>query len=132
MLRPARILLGIVAVILLVLGFRMMLFPDAASAILGLTAENDFGGSNLRAMAAPMLMLGILGGISAAKSSFSFGVALPLYFLMLIVTRIVTLVADGSSPGVIKALVFAVVFFAITEFSVQVFKKAAKQDSTTA
>ena len=130
--RPAQIVLGIVAAILLVLGLRLMFFPDAAQSILALSPDNDFGRSNLRAMAPPMLMLGIIGGIGAAKSSFAYTLAVPLYFLMLIITRIVTLVVDGSDPGVIRALVLAVVFFAVTEFSVQVFKKAEKKAASEA
>ena len=54
-------------------------------------------------------------------------VPVALYFLVLIVSRIVTLVADGSDPGVIRALVLAVVFFVVTEFSVQVIKRMGKQ-----
>jgi hypothetical protein len=131
MVRPAQIVQGIVSAILLFLGLRYMITPDAVHSITNLTADNGFGQSNIRAMGAPLIMLAIVGAIGAVKAEFAFSVPLPVYFLALIVTRIVTLAIDGSSPGVIKALIIAIVFFAATEFSAQVFKKAGRKKAVT-
>ena len=126
MIRPAQILLGVVAAILLFLGLKFVFAPDSISAITALTADDGFGRSNIRAMGAPLIMLAIIGSIGAVKASFAYTLPVPLYFLMLIIARIVTLATDGSSPGVVKALIVAIVFFAVTEFALQVFKKAGK------
>ena len=71
-----------------------------------------------------MLALGILTGIGAVKGVFEFLVPAPLYFLMLIVTRIVSLITEGSDPGIIRGLVLAIVFFIVTEVAAQLVKRA--------
>ena len=48
---------------------------------------------------------------------------------MLILIRIYSLIADGSDPGTIRALVLAAVFFAVSEFAVQVFKKSERRQA---
>ncbi len=126
MILAARILAGIVAATLLFLGVRYMFSPDAVQSFVALTPDNGFGVSNLRAMGAPLIMLGIITAIGAIKSNHAFLTPAPVYFLVLIVARIVSLVMDGSDPSVIRALILAVVFFAVTEFSVQVIKRMEK------
>ncbi len=122
----AQALSGIVAAILLYLGARHMFTPQAVQSITALTPDNAFGASNIRAMGAPLIMLGIVTAIGAIKSMYEFMVPVALYFLALIVARIVTLVADGSDPTVIRALILAIAFFAVTEFAVQVIKRHGK------
>ena len=122
----ARGLAGLVSIFLLYLGLRYTFTPDALSGLTALTANDAFGAANIRAMGAPMLALGIVTGIGALKGVFEFLVPAPLYFLMLIVTRIVSLVTEGSDPGIIRALVLASVLFVITEVAAQLVKRAAK------
>jgi len=128
----AKIAGGVVAVILLILGARYMFTPGAVQGFIALTPESAFGTSNVRAMGAPLLMLAIVTGIGAVKGSHEFLTPAPLYFLMLILSRIVTLVMDGSDPTVWRALALAVVFFVVTEFAVQVVKRSAKKSSAGA
>ncbi len=75
-----------------------------------------------------MMALGILTGIGAVKGVFEFLIPAPLYFLMLIVTRIVSIVTEGSDPGITRALILAIVFFVITEVAAQLVKRAKKAD----
>lgn len=117
-------LAGLVALFLIFIGLRYTFTPDALSGLTALTANDAFGASNIRAMGAPMLALGILTGIGAVKGVFEFLVPAPLYFLMLIVTRIVSLVTEGSDPGIIRGLVLAIVFFIVTEVAAQLVKRA--------
>jgi hypothetical protein len=122
----ARVLSGVVAAIMLYLGVRYMFTPDALSGITNITADNAFGASNIRAMGAPLLAIGLVTAIGAVKVSSAFLTPAPLYLLMLILSRIVTLAMDGAGDGVINALILATVFFAVTEFAVQVVKKSEK------
>lgn len=121
----AKIAGGVVAVILLILGARYMFTPSAVQGFIALTPESAFGTSNIRAMGAPLLMLGIVTAIGTVKASHEFLTPAPVYFLLLILSRIVTLVMDGSDPSVIRALILAVVFFVVSEFAVQVVKRSA-------
>ncbi len=68
MILAARILAGLVAAILLFLGVRYMFTPDAVQSFTALTPDNEFGRSNLRAMGAPLIMLGIITAIGAIKT----------------------------------------------------------------
>ena len=99
-----------IAIFLIFLGLRYTFTPDALAPINSLTADNTFGAANIRAMSAPLLAIGIVTLIGAVKSEFAFLVPAPLYFLMLIVTRIVSLITEGSDLGIIRALIIAVVF----------------------
>ncbi len=128
----SQILAGLVALVLLFLGVRYMFTPDALSSFTSLTPDNEFGKSNIRAMGAPLLMLGILTGIGAIKAAHEFLRPVALYFLMLIIARIVTIVADGSDATVIRALVVAVVFFVVSEGAMQVMKRLEKQETSSA
>ncbi len=124
----ARGLAGLVALFLLYIGLRYTFTPDALSGQIAITANDAFGASNIRAMGAPMMALGILTGIGAVKGVFEFLIPAPLYFLMLIVTRIVSIVTEGSDPGITRALILAIVFFVITEVAAQLVKRAKKAD----
>ena len=119
----ARGLAGLIAIFLIVLGLRYTFTPDALAPINSLTADNAFGAANIRAMGAPLLAIGIVALIGAVKSELAFLVPAPLYFFMLIVTRIVSLITEGSDPGIIRALIIAVVFFIITEVAAQLVKR---------
>ena len=120
----ARGLAGLIAIFLIFLGLCYTFTLDALAPINSLTANNTFGAANIRAMGAPLLAIGIVTLIGAVKSEFAFLVPAPLYFLMLIVTRIVSLITEVSDPGIILALIIAVVFFIITEVAAQLVKRS--------
>lgn len=126
MILAARALSGLVSLILIYLGLRYLFAPDTISEFIQLTPDSSFGEANIRAMAAPLLMLGIVNGIGAAKTAYQFLVPAAVYFLVLILTRIISLVANGVDTATIRALVLAVIFFAVTEFAVQIVKRARK------
>lgn len=130
--RASQILAGLVAAILIFLGLRYMFAPDAVQSISALMPENDFGRSNVRAMGAPLIMIGVLTGIGAVKAAYAFLRPVALYFLMLIVSRIVTIVADGSDPAVIRALVLAVVLFVVSEGAMQVMRRIELSEKAAA
>jgi hypothetical protein len=69
----ARVLAGVVAAIMLYLGVRYMFTPDALSGrITNITADNAFGASNIRAMGAPLLAIGLVTVIGAVKVNSAF------------------------------------------------------------
>jgi len=119
-----RSLAGIVALFLLFIGLRYTFTPDALTRLTALTANDAFGASNIRAMGAPMLALGIVTGIGAVKGSYAFLVPAPVYFLMLILTRIVSIASEGSDPNITRALILAVILFVMAEVAVQITKRA--------
>lgn len=125
----ARGLAGLVALFLIFIGLRYTFTPDALSGLTALTANDTFGASNIRAMGAPMLALGIITLIGAAKGVFEFLVPAPLYFLMLIVTRIVSMVTEGTDPSITRATILALVLFIISEVAAQMIKRAKKADA---
>ena len=120
----ARGLAGLVAAFLIFLSLRYTFTPNALAPLNALSADNTFGAANIRAMGAPLLAIGIVTLIGAIKSEFAFLVPAPLYFLMLLVTRIVSLITEGSDPGIIHAMVIAAVFFIITEVAAQLVKRS--------
>lgn len=127
----ARALAGLIALFLLYVGLRYTFTPDALGNLTALSANDAFGASNIRAMGAPMLMLGIVTGIGALKGTFAYLVPAPLYFLMLILSRIVSIATEGSDPGITRALVLAVVLFVLSEVAAQIIKRDRPADSTT-
>ena len=120
----ARGLAGLVAIFLIFIGLRYTFTPDALSGLTALTANDAFGAANIRAMGAPMLALGILTGIGAVKGVFEFLVPAPLYFLMLIITRIVSIATEGTDPSITRALILAIVLFVVTEVAAQLVKRS--------
>ena len=125
----ARGMAGLVAIFLIFIGLRYTFTPDALGGLTALTANDTFGAANIRAMGAPMLAIGIVTAIGAVKRVFEFLVPAPLYFLMLIVTRIVSMVTEGMDPSITRATILAVVLFIITEVAAQIIKKSKKSES---
>lgn len=123
----AQILAGLVALFLGFLAIRYTFTPDALSNLNQLSADSAFGKSNIRAMGAPMLMLALLTGLGALKKNFYMLIAAPVYFLSIIFTRIVSIVADGSDPGITRSLILAVVLFVISEVAAQLIKRDTKE-----
>ena len=125
----ARALAGLVGLFLIYIGLRYTFTPDALSGLTALTANDTFGAANIRAMGAPMLAIGLVTVIGAVKSSFEFLVPAPLYFLMLIVTRVVSMATEGTDPSITRATILALVLFIITEVAAQMIKRAKKADA---
>jgi len=125
----ARALAGLVGLFLIYIGLRYTFTPDALSGLTALTANDTFGAANIRAMGAPMLAIGLVTVIGAVKRSFEFLVPAPLYFLMLIVTRVVSMATEGTDPSITRATILALVLFIVTEVAAQLIKRANKADA---
>ena len=129
MFRAAQILAGLMAVFLIFLGGLYAFNPDAASSANQLNPETLFGKTNIRVMAAPMLMMGILAAIGAVRADWKLVLPAALYFLLVIIIRIIGLVADGFDTGTIRGLVLATVLFVVAEVAVQVFRKSERRQA---
>ncbi len=70
--RAAQILTGLLALFLVYLSIRYIFTPDALVSFNMLTPDGNFGLSNFRAQAAPMLMIAILAAIAAVKEDWKF------------------------------------------------------------
>ena len=66
-------------------------------------------------------------GFFYALAAYSLWGFLPLYFLLVMVIRVIGLALDGYDPSTIRGLVLAGVLFAIAEFGLQVFRRASRK-----
>ena len=127
MLRAAQASSGLATLALF--GFAMLyLFnPMAASGANGLDPVGEYGLTNMRTLAAPLLAMAVMAGIGTVKKSFVFVAPAALYFLFTAVIRVFGLVVDGANSQTLRGLVLALVLFALAEFAIFVFKKDAKE-----
>lgn len=103
----ARVLAAIIALLFLLFGFRYMFAPDAVMATAGIEAINNLGMATIRAfIGGGFLTFGILlvmhTVINQETGSLRFAI---LFLLLSIVGRVVSLVADGSSPEALRNFV---------------------------
>ncbi len=126
MLKIAQILSGMLALLLFAFGAFYIFNPAGAASARGFESIGEYGMTNVRLMAATFVTLGILTAIGAIKKDFIFLAPAAVYFLASIVLRIFGIIVDGADPSTLRVMVPAVVLFAVAEFALQVFKRAAK------
>ena len=100
MLIVARVLAGVIALLFLVFGLRYMFRPEALMESSGIQAVNNLGKATIRAfIGGGFLTFGILLVMHTVINQETGALRFAILFLILsIVGRIVSLVADGSSP----------------------------------
>lgn len=125
MLKIAQILSGLLALALFGFASFYLFNPEAAAAARGFEPIAEYGMTNVRLLAATFVTLGILSAIGAVKKAFVFLAPAALFFLVSIVIRIIGIFVDGADPTTVRVMIPAVVLFAVAEFALQVFKRAA-------
>lgn len=129
MTRAAQILSGLMAVFVAFLAFQYLLRPVAISEINGFNPDTTFGVTNMRTLAAPMLMIAGLSAAAAIRQNWILLLPAALYFLLTAVIRVFGLIADGYDTSTLRGLVLAVVLFAVAEFALQVFRRAERRQA---
>ncbi len=103
----ARVLAGIIALLFLGFGLRFMVAPDGAMVSSGLEAANVLGLATVRAfIGGGFLTFGILlvmhTVINQETGALRFSI---LFFILSIIGRVISLVADGADPLAIRNIV---------------------------
>ncbi len=129
MTRAAQILSGLLAVILAAIAMTYLFNPSAAADANGLNPVTEFGVTNMRTLAASMLMVSVTAAIGAVRKSWVFLVPAALYFLFTALIRVFGIFADGADPSTIRGLILATFLFAVAEFGVQIFKRSERQSA---
>ena len=127
MTKVAQILAALMALLLAGLALFYIFNPSGAASANGMAPDTNFGITNMRAQGATMLMLAVISAIGAARQAWEFLAPAALYFLLVMVIRIIGLALDGYDPSTIRGLVLAGVLFAIAEFGLQVFRRASRK-----
>ena len=127
MTRAAQILAGLLALFVAGFGLLYALNPLGASAANGLAPDTVFGMTNMRTLAAPMLMIALMTAIGAVRQSWEFLLPAALYFLFTALLRVLGLVADGFDTSTLRGLVLALVLFAVAEFALQIFRRPERR-----
>ena len=124
----ARVLAGVIALLFLVFGFRYMFFPAALMATSGLEAVSVVGIATVRAfIGGGFLTFGILlvmhTVINQETGALRFAI---LFFILSIVGRIVSLIADGSNPLALRNLVPVSLMLIVSIASLVLFQRSEK------
>lgn len=132
MLRAAQILSGLMAAFVAAIAVTYIVNPTATAEVNGLNPVNDFGMTNMRTLAAPMLMVALTAALGAVKKNWMFLLPAALYFLFTAIIRVIGIFADGADPSTIRGLIVAAVFFGIAEFALQIFRRSERQSAENA
>ena len=127
----AQILSGLLAAFLAFNAFFYLFNPLAAGAASGLNPTTDFGVTNVRLQAGPLLMLALAAAAGAWKQNWIFLVPSVVTFLLFALIRVFGIFADGADIGTIRGLILAVVLFAVAEFCAIVFRRSERQAAGT-
>ena len=111
----AKILLLVVSAVLIYYGLLKIIAPQQIEIITDLTPETAFGTSSIRAMAAPLLMIGTFTVFGILWQRADFLLPVVVYFLFLSVVRAISVLADGADPAIVRSLGLAVFFLIICE-----------------
>ena len=125
----ARVLLGLLALMLLGNGLAYMFVPEVqlASTMIEPTGDGIFGMGNVRAnIGAPMVTFGILVAIAAIRMEIAPLKVVMLFLVLSIVARIASLVVSGVDAGgfSIRIMVLLSVMLAITGFAYRTFQNS--------
>ncbi len=127
--RAAQALSGLLALFLAAIGMLYTFNPSGVSAANNLLYETTFGATNMRTLAAPMLMMAIVTAIGAVRQDWKFLVPAAVYFLLTVVIRALGLALDGFDSGTLRGLAVAALLFVVAEVPVQVFRRAGARQA---
>ena len=126
MIRAAQIAAAAVALASIFFSIGVLFNPVGTGASLGWATDTPFGTTNLRTTAASLLMIAVTAGIGAMRKDWVFLLPAALNFLFTALIRVFGLIADGYDPSTLRGLFIALVFFAVAEFALQVFRRAER------
>ncbi len=124
MTKAAQISAGLLALVLAGFAAFYIFNPTGAAAANGAAPEGAYALTNMRVNGAAMLMLAVVSAIGAARQNWQFLVPAALYFLLVVLVRLLGLALDGVHPATLYGIALAGVLFGIAEFAVQAFRKA--------
>jgi len=127
MLRAAQILSGLIAVFVGGVAIFYLVNPAGAGTANGMNPETVFGITNMRTLAAPLLMMSLMAAIGTVKQNWVFLLPSALYFIFTAIIRIFGIFLDGADPSTTRGLVLAIVLFVVAEVALQIFRKAERQ-----
>lgn len=127
MTRAAQILAGLLALFVGFIAVQYLFRPMTVAPLNGFNPETTFGVSNVRTLAAPMIMIAFMSAVGALRQNWVFLLPAAIYFLATALIRVFGLIADGYDVSTIRGLVLAVVLFGVAEFALQVFRRAERQ-----
>ncbi len=129
MLRAAQVAAGLIALVFAGFSILYIFSPLGASAANSLDPIGESGMTNMRALAAPLLAMGLMAAIGAVKKNAIFLAPAALYFLFSIVIRVSGLIVDGAGGSTVRGIVVPIVLFAIAEFAMFVFRRASNGEA---
>lgn len=130
MTRAAQILAGLLALFVGFIAVQYLFRPHALIGVNGFNVDTTFGITNMRTLAAPLIMIAFMSAIGALRQNWVFLLPAALYFLATALIRLFGLVLDGFDTGTIRGLILAVVLFGVAEFALQVFRRAERREAT--
>ena len=121
----ARILIGVVALLMLGNGLVYMFNPDAQLGRTLITPDNIVGLANIRAnIGAPMVTFGIFLAIAAIKARKDALLVFGVFAILAIIARVFGLVVDGFDPLSVRLIVGISVLLAISAASYVMLQKS--------
>jgi hypothetical protein len=119
--------LSIVVALIFASGALFNIFnPIDAAAARGFEPIGEHGMTNVRLLAAPLLMVAVAAIAAAIKKNPVFLGPAVLYLMFGIVLQVTGLIVDGPDGGTIRALITTVVMLIFAEIPVQLFNRAKK------
>lgn len=115
-----------VALIFVALAAFNLFNPIGAGAVRGLEPDGALGVTNIRLLAAPLMMIALAAVAAAIKQNPVFLGPAVLYLMFSIVITVVGLVIDGSSPDILRGLGITIAMLIFAEIPVQMFNRIKK------
>lgn len=126
MLKIAQILSIVVALIFVALAALNLFNPVTAAAVRGFEPEGALGLTNIRLLAAPLLMIAMAAVAAAIKQNPVFLGPAVLYLMFSVVITVVGMFVDGGGPDVLRGLGITISLLIIAEIPVQMFNRIQK------
>lgn len=127
MIRVAQILSVLGGLFVAAISVLYLVSPTTAASFNGFSLTDTFSTTNMRTLFAPMAMVALTAVLGGIRKDWKFLLPAALYFLFVGVARIIGLIADGFDVSTVRGLVLAVVFFAIFEVALQLFRRESKK-----
>lgn len=122
----AQALSVLVALVFIALAVFNLFSPSDAAAIRGFEPIGELGMTNIRLLAAPLLMIALASVAAAIKQNPVFLGPAVLYLMFSIIIQIGGLIVDGMDSAVIRGLIISLVLLIVAEIPVQLFNRVKK------
>ncbi|MFT7108170.1 MAG: hypothetical protein ACJAVT_002704 [Yoonia sp.] len=116
----------VVALIFVALAALNLFSPVTAAAVRGLEPDGALGLTNIRLLAAPLLMIAVAAVAAAIKQNPVFLGPAVLYLMFSVVITVVGMFVDGGGADVLRGLGITVALLIFAEIPVQMFNRIKK------